>query len=83
MRVEKKPMGKFQPITITIETEEEAQTLWHILDMPLDPDGVGAYLENSGYVDDFIGLNSMTDTQFEMFRLFDKLYCPEYAERQE
>jgi len=76
MKIERKKTG-FKPIIITIETEEEANYFWHLLNMPR------SYLEQ--YVEEWVKnkksarraiefANKIKDTVWEAF---DKVYRPE------
>jgi len=48
MKVSNKPTI-FRPITITIETREEARAFWHLLNRGLD-DGYEKYQSAGGYI---------------------------------
>jgi len=58
----------FQPITIIIETEEEAFRLWHLLNTN------ESNLDSYALSHNISSLDLATD---EMWRIFNKVYCPE------
>lgn len=60
---------KFQPITLIIETEEEAEKLWHYLNMPC-----GSSLEE--YANDRPFIEEIDTFIYELWKVLDLKYTP-------
>lgn len=72
MKVEQKK-AKFSPITITLETEKEAEALWYALDCPDDEareDYLKRMLRSKSDVDE------MEDRAYEIFQDYNEVYEP-------
>ena len=66
----------FEAITIVIETEEEAATLWHVLNCPTGVSMDKYMKQKSSYAED--GYSS--ETHCDLFEAFWKKYHPKSEE---
>ena len=72
MKVIREGFKKFLPITILIETEQEAEVLWHYLNMPS-----GASLEECfGEMED-IGWEEADGIVYELWEQLNETFTPE------
>lgn len=72
MKVERITEKKFEPIVITLETEEEAERLWHILNIPMSS-SMSDYLNDEGMRDT---TDAMSNFLLQLFERLDELYTP-------
>jgi hypothetical protein len=71
-----KKSKEFKPITLTLETEEEARLFYHMLNSPVGIP-IKKYFEN-----DYPTYHNWRDIRDDMWAVFDKVYVPkEYRYR--
>lgn len=71
----------FNPITIVLETQEEADALWYYLNIPAKR--ITDYYEELNYSAEMINcVNDLTtkDIGYKMFVLFDEFHKPQHID---
>jgi len=58
-------VAKFRPITLIIETREEAEIIWHSLNLP------------DGVITSYAGQEFDSGQQFKVWKALDNVYNPE------